>query len=106
LRAARSCLDRIWRDGPAYRKAGVMLAGLRPEQPRQAHLFEDGATDEQTALMAAVDRINRTLGSNTIGWAASMVSKPERADWTMRRAHRSPRYTTRWDDLCTVQAYG
>lgn len=104
LRAARSCLECIWRDGPAYRKAGVMLTGLRPEQPRQAHLFDPGMTDEQTALMAAVDRINRTVGSNTIGWAASMVSEPERMDWTMRRAHRSPRYTTRWDELRTVRA--
>ncbi len=103
LQAARRCLDRIWRDGPAYRKAGVMLTGLRPEVPQQGHLFDAGTTPEQAALMDAVDRINRTMGRGTAGWAAAMVSEPEQ-DWTMRRAQRSPRYTTCWDDLRTVRA--
>jgi DNA polymerase V len=104
LQAARRCLDRIWRDGPAYRKAGVMLTGLRPEVPRQAHLFDAGTTAEQAALMDTVDQINRTMGKGTAGWATAMVSEPGTKDWTMRRAQQSPRYTTRWDELRTVWA--
>jgi DNA polymerase V len=104
LQSARRCLDRIWRKGPAYRKAGVMLTGLRPEVPRQAHLFGASMTAEQAALMDTVDRINRTMGKGTAGWAAAMVSEPDAQDWTMRSAQRSPRYTTRWDELRTVWA--
>lgn len=109
LKSAHHCLGRIWRDGPAYRKAGVMLTGLRPEVPRQTHLFDAGPTAEESALMDIVDRINRTMGRGTAGWgtagwAAAMVGEPDRKDWTMRRAQRSPRYTTCWDELRTVQA--
>lgn len=104
LQAARRCLTRLWRDGLAYRKAGVMLTGLRPETPRQAHLFDDGTSPEQAALMEAVDRINRTMGRSTAQWAAALVSEPEAQDWTMRRTQRSPRYTTCWDELRVVQA--
>ena len=104
LQSARQCLGRIWRDGPAYRKAGVMLTDLHAEVPRQAHLFDDGATAEQAALMDTVDRINRTMGKGTASWAAAMVSEPATTDWTMRRAQQSPRYTTCWDELRTVWA--
>lgn len=105
LHAARRCLERIWRDGFAYRKAGVMLSGLRPETPHQAHLFDDDTNPEQVALMDAIDTVNRTMGRGTVGWGSTMVSEPASAsDWTMRRQQRSNRYTTRWDELCTVTA--
>jgi DNA polymerase V len=104
LASARRCLDCIWRDGPAYRKAGVMLTGLRPEVPRQAHLFDAGMTADQVALMETVDQINRTMGKGTAGWAAAMVSEPDKQNWTMRHAQCSPRYTTCWDELRTVSA--
>ncbi len=104
LRAARRCLDRIWRDGADYRKAGVMLSGLRPETPRQAHLFDAGDRPEQQRLMQAVDQLNRTMGRGTVGWASALVNEPQSANWTMQRQQRSPRYTTRWDELRVVQA--
>jgi hypothetical protein len=81
-----------------------MLTGLRPEVPRQAHLFDAGMTADQVALMETVDQINRTMGKGTAGWAAAMVSEPDKQNWTMRHAQCSPRYTTCWDELRTVSA--
>ena len=103
LRAARRCLGSIWREGLAYRKAGVLLSGLRPETPRQAHLFDPGTRPEQAALMETIDQINRRMGRGTLRWASAMVSDPA-SGWTMRQQQRSDRYTTRWDELRTVTA--
>jgi len=96
LRHARRLLQVIYRDGPAYKKAGVTLQTLRPETPRQGHLFGD-PDPEEAALMDAVDRLNRTMGRGTVGFAAAGV-QGER-EWTMKREQRSPHYTTRWSDL-------
>jgi len=103
LRHARRLLRIIYRDSPAYKKAGVILQQLRPETPRQGHLFDDPDPDD-VALMDAVDQLNRTMGRGTVGFAAAGV-RGER-DWTMKREQRSPHYTTQWSDLPVAKAEG
>jgi len=49
--------------------------------------------------MAALDRINRTWGMNTATFAGAGIEQP----WRMQSARRSPRYTTRWDELPVVR---
>jgi DNA polymerase V len=101
LRTARALLRVVYREGPAYKKAGVTLQNLRPETVRQGHLFRE-RTDEDDALMSAVDTLNRTMGRDTVGFAAAGMAGER--DWTMKREKRSPHYTTRWADLPVVQA--
>lgn len=52
--------------------------------------------------MEAVDRINREHGNGTIGLAATGLQGEK--DWTMKRQKRSPRYTTRWNELPVAHA--
>jgi len=101
LDVAGTLLRAVYRDGPAYKKAGVRLQALRPEGTGQGHLFRED-TDEDEALMAAVDRLNREMGRGTVGFAAAGVAG--RRDWTMKREMRSPHYTTRWADLPEARA--
>jgi DNA polymerase V len=101
LRHARRLLRVIYREGPAYKKAGVTLQKLRPETPRQGPLFGDPDPDD-AALMDAVDRLNREMGRGTVGFATAGV-RGER-EWTMKREQRSPHYTTRWSDLPVARA--
>ena len=79
----------------------MRLQALRPEGTGQGHLFRED-TDEDEALMAAVDRLNREMGRGTVGFAAAGVAG--RRDWTMKREMRSPHYTTRWADLPEARA--
>lgn len=51
-------------------------------------------------LMAVIDLLNRRYGSGTIRFASEGI----RQDWKMRSDLRSPRYTTRWDELLVVKA--
>lgn len=101
VRSSRRLLDVLYRAGPAYRKAGVMLYAIRPRRPHQGSLFGRPVQDDE-ALMQAVDRINGTMGRGTIGVAAAGL--PGDRDWTMTRDNTSQHYTTRWDELPVARA--
>jgi DNA polymerase V len=96
--AAASALQSIWRQGYRYAKAGVMLSDLCPEKDVQKGLFDQtSAQRHNPALMQAVDALNRS-GKGKI-WFGSQGIKE---DWRMKRAHLSPAYTTRWEDIPVV----
>ncbi len=101
VKASRRLLEPIYRKGYDYKKAGVMLYDIHPSRPHQESLFGRGRREDET-LMEAVDRINRRHGKETIGLAAAGL--PGEREWTMKRQKRSPRYTTRWDELPVAQA--
>lgn len=105
VRASRRLLEPIYREGYGYKKAGVQLYDIRPSRPHQESLFGRGR-EEDEALTRAVDRVNREHGKGAIQIAASGLPKSESAgrEWTMKRQKRSPRYTTRWDELPVATA--
>lgn len=97
--AALLGLERIYRSGLRYKKAGVTLIGLQPEIPAQANLFSDSAQPPRhSQLMAVMDSINRTYGMNTATFAGAGIEQP----WRMQSARKSPRYTTAWDELAVA----
>jgi DNA polymerase V len=93
-------LEQIFRPGFRYKKAGVMLTGLVPAHQIQTNLFDTKDRERSATLMAVVDYINTHMGAGTIQYA--VVGRTPR--WRMRSARRSPRYTTRWEELVVVQA--
>lgn len=97
--AALRGLAAIFRPGFRYKKAGVMLTLLSDKGARQATLFDDPvARARSEKLMEAMDAINREFGRGTLRSGASGVVQR----WAMRTENRSPRYTTRWDELPVV----
>ncbi len=97
-KAAGQCLDRIYRPGFQYKKAGVMLLGLTPDSGQQS--LSGPANGERPELMQALDRINGTWGRQAIQLAAAGFVKP----WRMAQARKSPAYTTDWQELPVVKA--
>ncbi|MCS7008812.1 MAG: DUF4113 domain-containing protein, partial [Chthoniobacterales bacterium] len=100
--AARRALARIWHEGFAYHKAGVILWGILPAAALNLPLFPPAISNrtKRDALMAALDTINRKFGRGTIRIASSGIQQT----WQMRRTQRSPRYTTCWEELPIVSA--
>jgi DNA polymerase V len=97
--AALAGLEVIYRSGYRYKKAGVMLTLLSDKQARQMSIFDHAAvTQRSTKLMTALDTINRDYGHGTVRSGASGFTQR----WAMRNENRSPRYTTRWDELPIV----
>ena len=98
IRHARSAARRIWKQGYRYKKAGVRLSGIHPRHHAQLHLFED-STPSTGRAMEVLDAVNRTMGADTLHPASLGINR----QWLTRRQHRSPRYTTRWDELPTAR---
>ena len=97
--AALAGLEVIYRSGYRYKKAGVMLTLLSDKQARQASIFDNlVVTQRSTKLMAALDTINRDHGHGMVRSGVSGFTQR----WAMRNENRSPRYTTRWDELPIV----
>jgi DNA polymerase V len=92
--AALYGLKRIFLDGFLYKKAGVMLLDLAPSGVRQGALFLD-FDPHSSKLMDAMSEINRKFGKETVWLGSSGTEKP----WAAIFEHKTPRYTTCWDEL-------
>lgn len=95
IAAAVRALERIWRDGHRYAKAGVMLNDFSGSGIAQLNLFdEQPPRPHSQELMKVVDGINHS-GLGQI-WFAGRGIAPH---WKMKREMLSPAYTTRWKEL-------
>jgi DNA polymerase V len=97
-KAAVDALDRVYRPGFKYSKAEVLLMNLCQPGEYTDDLFAASQPTESTKVMAVLDQINERWGRGTLR-AASVPGNPE---WAMRREMMSKSYTTRLDQLWTV----
>ena len=92
-------LQNIFRDGYKYKKAGVIVSGIVPENQIQTNLFDETKREKENELMKIMDKINSKFGRNGITLAIQGVEE----EWRLRREKLSPCYTTKWNDLITVR---
>ncbi|KPQ04920.1 MAG: DNA polymerase V UmuC [Idiomarinaceae bacterium HL-53] len=99
IELANHLLKRIWKDGFRYAKAGVMLSDFYDPGMFQPGLFDDVSTRSNSQqLMSVLDTINQS-GAGKVFFGGQGTKK----DWSMKREHLSPAYTTRWDQLPRVK---
>lgn len=84
--------------GKKYKKAGVILSGLVPDDAIQRNLFEPQKSIGRF-LMEQIDNINFSMRGDVVKFASSGTKR----DWKMQQNFHSPRYTTRWDELYEVK---
>lgn len=99
VRAALAGLQRIYRPGIQYGKAGVMLLDLRPTSDQQQALdFGDCApkNPQSAPLMDVLDALNARFEAGTLQLGTSLQGTQP---WAMRQEKRSPHYTTRLSDI-------
>ena len=90
--------EQLYRKGEKYKKAGIVLSGLVPDSSIQANLFEPGRSVGRL-LMDMMDNINFSMRDDVVKFASSGTKR----NWKMRQDFHSPRYTTRWNELCEVK---
>ena len=95
---ALRCLRGIYRKGYRFYKAGVILAGLVPSNQIQLDLFDTRDRNRDRRLMRALDTVNARMGAGALTFAAAGIERP----WKTKFNKRSPRYTTRWEELARV----
>lgn len=98
IKPAVKLVERLYEKGKIYKKAGVMLSGIVPDESIQANLFRPEARNCDRRLMDMMDNINFSQRDDILKFARSGTAR----NWKMRQELRSPRYTTRWDELYEV----
>ena len=112
VQAATDVLQRIYRQGYQYKKAGVIVMGIAADSPLQQDLFDLNAEQIQKMrrLDAVVDRINRMQGSETIVLGAQQYARRDGTHITadvfanaIKRDFKSKNPTTRWSDIIKLK---
>ena len=90
-------LQYIFKEGYQYKKAGVIIMDFTPETDYQTTLF-DNQNPKHAKLMAAMDATNKRIGSTKLKLASQDMGRT----WKMRQEKISKRYTTRLDEIITI----
>ncbi|OFX58738.1 MAG: SOS mutagenesis and repair protein UmuC [Bacteroidetes bacterium GWA2_30_7] len=98
VKYANIALKSIFKEGYSYKKAGVIVMDIVPENPKQLSIF---TTDnpKHKKLFEAVDFINDSLGQKKIKLASQDLKKT----WKMNQEKLSPRYTTNINEIMIVK---
>jgi DNA polymerase V len=99
IKPAVALVDQLYEKGHQYKKAGVMLSGIIPDDSIQGNLFQSETKNCERRLMEMIDNINFSQRDDLLKFASSGTKR----DWKMRQELRSGRYTTRWDELHRVR---
>jgi DNA polymerase V len=92
-------LKKIFKPGYRYKKVGVNLFDLVPNSQIQTSLFTEVHQTENPILTKTIDHLNAKYGKNKVKLAT--VGNREK-EWALIKEHRSPRFTTQWDELLTI----
>lgn len=99
IRAARRAVDTLWLSGFRYSKAGIITQDLVPPPIHQRALFDNLDHERAARVMAAMDEANRRWGRATVVPAATIGGPTKSQTFSTKFGMRSPRFTTRWDEL-------
>lgn len=99
VKAAFKALEKIFKQGLLYKKVGVIVDGIVPENQLQGNLFYEKDMERHNIISAVSDSINRRYGRDTLKLAAQGKGK----EWKLRQEKLSKNYTTRLEDIIQVK---
>lgn len=105
VRAALAGLRTAYRPGFSYAKAGVFLLDLQTGAVQGELGFDEREPVPRhgARLSDVLDRLNQRYGQDTVFVASAGLGGVQRV-WSMKQEHRSPRYTTCWEELPVARA--
>lgn len=90
IRYALYVLKQIFKNGPIYAKAGVIVTGIIPADQIIVDLFDTTDRARLSEVSRLIDSINKQYGRNTIVFAAQKTQHR----WQTKANPKSPCYTT------------
>lgn len=92
-------LEKIYKEGYVFKRAGVIVSGLIPETSLQPDLFDEKDREKQRRLSKVMDEIVKKNGTDKIKIAAQGDGK----SWASKREFTSKRFTTNLDEIIEVK---
>lgn len=99
VRCALIGLKNIYRRGVGYKKAGVIVMDLVPDDAIQQNLFYQQDREKLSKLMEVIDKLNSGLIKNQVGLAVQGTGVRK---WKLKQEHLSPCYTTQLSDVLII----
>ncbi|MGB3008982.1 MAG: Y-family DNA polymerase [Candidatus Saccharimonadales bacterium] len=100
ITAALQGLQQIYDSQFAYQKAGVIIIDcMNHKQWQLSMLSDETRRDERSELMKSVDVLNKQFGPVLFHAAEKLTDD----SWRSKHELRSPRYTTSWAELPSLQ---
>lgn len=97
IKTSQKLVDEFFEEGVGYKKAGVMLTHLVPQNQNQLDLFSSDE-EKHEGLNKVMDQINKRFGEGTLKSAACGTIQ----NWKTIADYKSLRYTTSWKELLKV----
>lgn len=95
---ANIALKAIYREGYSYKKSGVLVTDIVPENQVQLGLLDTVDREKHAKLMEVMDRLTNRFGRERVKVATQGVDN----QWLLRSDMVSKCYTTRLSDIQTV----
>jgi len=92
-------LKSIYKEGFKYKKAGVIVSGIVPDENIQLALFDNYDRTKHSEALKVMDKINEKYGRDTLKIASLGFNRK----WKLRQDLLSPSYTTNWLQILTVK---
>lgn len=97
--AAQKQINVLFKENTKYVKVGVMLSALHPKQQHIDDLWQPLALIEQrNQLMRTLSEMKNRYGADCIQVGYHSLHQ----QWQMKQQHRSPRYTTCWNEILLI----
>ena len=111
VKAANEVLQKLYRQGYHYKKAGVIVMGIGPNSPIQQDLFDMNAEqfEKMKRLDAVIDRINKVNGTETIVLGSQQYTQKDGKGKAnvfanaIKHDFKSKNPTTRWSDIIQLK---
>ena len=95
---AVNAIQKIYKRGIKYKRAGVIVTGLVPTDNHQLHLFEN-ENPKHKPLMHTIDKLNTKYGD----YKLKLGNQDLERTWKMRQERLSPKYTTQLNDIIKIK---
>ena len=95
---AVNAVEMIFKKGVNYKRAGVIVTGLVPDDNFQLNFFET-ENPKHKPLMKVIDAVNKKFESDTIKLGSQDLNRT----WKMRQEHLSPKFTTNINQIIKVK---
>lgn len=95
---AVQALKKIFKEGVAYKKAGVMIMDFVNENDKQMSIFEN-SNPKHDELMKSLDKLNSRIGQQKVRLGSQDLNRV----WKMKQENLSNCYTTRLSEIIVIK---
>jgi DNA polymerase V len=90
----------LFEEGAVYKKAGIIVTSIIPENQKQFHLFEE-ENPKHLKLMEVMDAYHKKTGERKI----RLGNQDLQRTWKMKQNHLSAKYTTNFKEIVEIKCH-